>query len=555
MPKRPSLNRHAFLLIFAICLVALYNRTFFGDALLLSKANGYYTMLLMPVFYVFALVFIFEVLSFYGALSYKITAGVMVLIAGISRYFIDDLGIGITNDAIESLFNTTRAEAAAFLGLEFFVSFFVFCAAPLVIIIGLKFPQIPLAKRLWQKLAALVLSLAISVLLWGAIGKDLIFLIENSKRLENIANPVSVIRRLAIYLDNKRLERDFTQVGLDAKKVKILALESGGGGASTGAGESTGANGNSNGGTSTDANTSANPNAQNFVFVLIIGESARGQNFSLNGYAKETNPFTKNIQDLTSFRHFASCGVITRVSIPCMLTHKPRKDYGENDGEYMENVLDIAQRVGIDVFWFGNNGSCAAGVCNRLRHVKYYDGESPDGIMLHDVQAAVENATRASLIVINQRGSHGPLYAKRYPSEFEVFKPACQNKAVQKCSYEEVQNAYDNSLVYSDWFLSEVVKILQAKQAPTALWFVSDHGESLGEDGRFMHGGLPYYFAPKYETTVGSIIWFSKAYGEFLPKARAAQDLNLSQDFVFSSLLTLLGIQTSLYNKDLDIFK
>lgn len=289
--------------------------------------------------------------------------------------------------------------------------------------------------------------------------------------------------------------------------------------------------------------------------VLIIGESARAQNFEYNGYNRPTNPFSKSY-DLINFSNFTSCGVITAISVPCMLTNLTHKTYtARNLSHYRDNILDIAKRAGFSVYFLSNNGGdCIGAVCKRLDSDKiiYYNNKHLDGDMLEKARQIVHSESSAPIfLVLHLHGSHGAQYYMRYPQEFEFFTPICTQSNLQECSRESLLNAYDNSLRYTDFLIAQIIKEVQNLNA--FVWYISDHGESLGENGMYMHGGLPYMLSPKEQTHIPSLLYVSDPSQRALAKRR--QDERLNHDYVFHTLLHLLGIHTQDYEARLDILR
>ncbi|WP_180763023.1 sulfatase-like hydrolase/transferase [Helicobacter sp. 11S02596-1] len=292
------------------------------------------------------------------------------------------------------------------------------------------------------------------------------------------------------------------------------------------------------------------------IFVLVIGESARAANFSLNGYVRDTNPYMAKLDTLVNFTNFYSCGVITAISIPCMLTNYTHQTYkSRNQSLYIDNILDIAQRAGYQTYWISNNGGgCMGDVCARIGNVSYYNDGRLDGAMLPEIEGLIKNAKRDLFIVVNLHGSHGASYYERYPKDFEIFSPVCRDKELQKCSHQSIVNAYDNSLVYTDYFLYQIVLALDKnKKSSVGMWYLSDHGESLGEYGQYMHGGLPYALSPDVQKHIPSMIWLGRGFEKDYKKLLANKDKPLNQDYLFDTLLDLLDIQTKDYQKELDI--
>jgi lipid A ethanolaminephosphotransferase len=308
------------------------------------------------------------------------------------------------------------------------------------------------------------------------------------------------------------------------------------------------------------------------LVVLILGETARAANFGLGGYARDTTPQLRQLQaqgDLVYFSDVKSCGTSTQASVPCMFSHLGKSAYESSKDRY-ESVLDVLQRAGMAVLWLDNQSGCK-GVCDRVPNVattalkvpEYCtSGECLDEVMLHELPkqlAALDPAKRAqgTVVVMHQMGSHGPAYYKRSPTAMKPFQPECSSHALQNCPPEQIVNAYDNSIVYTDHFIAKTVKWLQGQSRPTALMYLSDHGESLGEKGLYLHG-MPYSLAPKEQTHVPMLVWLSKPlqkerqWGMNCLQSQSAKAL--SHDHLFHSLLGLAQVSTQLSKPELNLF-
>jgi lipid A ethanolaminephosphotransferase len=314
------------------------------------------------------------------------------------------------------------------------------------------------------------------------------------------------------------------------------------------------------------------------VLVLVVGETARSGNFGINGYARDTTPVLKQLQKnsdntgvLTSFDNAWSCGTSTATSLPCMFSHLGKTAFEENDINH-ENLVDVLERAGVAVIWLENQSGCK-GICDRI----YRDatqkmnvpelcstGECFDEIMLRRLTQRFEEIPFQKLnngvvVVMHQMGSHGPAYYKRVPEAFKKFKPECATNTLQDCTKAEVINAYDNTITYTDYFLGKVVDYLKDKQphVQTAMMYVADHGESLGENNIYLHG-LPYAIAPDAQKRVPWINWLSNDFmtsRKLNPSCLTTQTpKKLSHDNYFHSVLGLMDIQTQLYKSELDIF-
>ncbi len=310
----------------------------------------------------------------------------------------------------------------------------------------------------------------------------------------------------------------------------------------------------------------AHADGKKHLTILVVGETSRADNFSLGGYARETNPRLAK-DDVFYFPHTTSCGTATAISVPCMFSGMPRKDYNEQLASHQEGLLDILQRAGLSVLWNENDGGCK-GVCNRVPHQNMtqrnlpgqcIDGECYDEVLFDGLDEYIRNLKQDGVIVIHTIGSHGPTYYHRYPPAFRRFTPTCDTNEIQTCSRQQLINTYDNSVLYVDYVVDKAIALLKAHQErfTTSLVYLSDHGESLGEDGVYLHG-LPYHIAPDTQKHVPMLIWLSDAYqaqygvDKSCMQTRAARDA-YSQDNLFSTMLALAGVQTQAYHAADDI--
>ena len=256
------------------------------------------------------------------------------------------------------------------------------------------------------------------------------------------------------------------------------------------------------------------PNHREELIVLVVGETARYDRFGINGYERDTTPNLKKVKNLISYSNFTACGTSTAISVPCMFALQDSKEFKVSKSQYKANVLDIMPPEDVNIHWFDNN-SDSKHVADRVSYKSFKssenntvcDDECRDVGMISHIGGVLDPKVD-NLIILHQMGSHGPAYHKRYPKEFEKFTPACNNDDITKCSNEEINNAYDNSILYTDYFLGKLIKELE-KYIDTyevTLLYVSDHGESLGEKGVYLHG-LPKAIAPKEQTHVPVFLW------------------------------------------------
>jgi lipid A ethanolaminephosphotransferase len=294
------------------------------------------------------------------------------------------------------------------------------------------------------------------------------------------------------------------------------------------------------------------------LLVLVVGETVRSANWGLAGYARQTTPQLAALP-VVNFAQVTACGTNTEVSLPCMFAPVGRRDYDEARIRGSESLLHVLARAGVAVEWRDNQSGCK-GVCDGLPSHRprpqptLCDGEQRclDEVLLDGIDAELDRLHGTRVLVLHMLGNHGPSYFRRYPREFARFQPACESDDLRRCSDAQIVNAYDNALLYTDAVLARLVGTLQAHagRVDSAMIYVSDHGESLGESGLVLHG-LPYAIAPAVQTTVPMTLWWSDGFarattldGDCLRK-RAGQPAR--HDHLFHTVLGLLDVRTALY--------
>ena len=401
--------------------------------------------------------------------------------------------------------------------------------------------SLPRLKLTGQQLGLAALAFVVTLVVVWATFQDLASTMRNHKSLRYMLNPLNTVyasTRLVVG-QTAQARMPLQSIGQDA----VMALP---------------------------ASTQPTP-----LIVLVVGETVRAANFGLGGYARDTTPQLKQLQsrgELAYFSQVSSCGTNTQVSVPCMFSHLGREAYGQNDTPY-ENLLDVLQRAGMQVLWIDNQSGCK-GVCDRIPNAETRtlkvpefcpDGECFDEVMLHLLpeKLAQLNADAGgtkptgTVVVMHQMGNHGPAYYKRTPQDKKIFQPECRTNVLQDCPAQHIVNAYDNAVHYADHFLGKTVAWLKDQKRPTAMLYVSDHGESLGEKGLYLHG-MPYVMAPVEQTHVPMALWMSQPMQSKLgwdagcwKKQTAAP---VSHDHLFHSMLTLAQVKTSLHQPALDVF-
>ena len=469
----------------------------------------------------------------------KPVLGVMLLAGAAGVYFMWSYGIVIDTTMLVNVLQTDPREAGDLLNWRMAAALLLLAAPPLVWLLRRPVRRLGWWRQLWHGVLLILAAVLVGVGSLLLVFQDFAATMRNHTQLRYLINPLNSLYAVAD-LTTRPLRMDtrtLAPLGRDAQLGTSYATQ-----------------------------------AQPPLLVLVVGETARAANFTLNGYERPTTPLLSARQDLANAPDAWACGTSTAASLPCMFSHLGRAEFGKRKTD-AEGLLDVLQHAGLGVVWIDNQSGCK-GVCDRVTEIgtaRLADaqlcpgGDCQDTIMLRDLDAHIaalppERRARGVVVVLHQMGSHGPAYAKRSLPAHKRFTPECQTNALQQCSREQVVNAYDNSIVATDFFLNATIEWLQARahQAQTALLYVSDHGESLGENNLYLHG-LPYAIAPDVQKHVPWIAWLSPALQArsgvttaCLQREWAHQ--RLSHDNYFHSVLGLLDVHTSAYQDSLDAF-
>lgn len=474
-------------------------------------------------------------------INWRITAvlfsAILIFVAGLSAYFVSSFGVTISADQIQNMLQTEAREVRDLLSLRFLLWTICLVILPCLLLIRITIKQQPITKTIREKCLAIVSSLVLICALLFVYYVDFAAIFREHRDLKGMLSPQNTIASSFSYWHKQ------------APKQNLALVRYG-----------------------TDAHLTAKVTQAHKpkLMVLVLGETARAESFSLNGYAKNTNPELAKL-NIINFKQVSSCGTATAVSVPCMFSGMPRRQYDEQLASHREGLLDIAQRAGYKVTWIDNNSGCK-GTCNRVEQYQpsaelkqkwCKDDECLDELLVDSLKAYIAQIPtsdhQARLIVLHQMGSHGPAYYKRSKSGYQPFKPTCDTNAIQGCSSQQLLNSYDNSIVYTDHVLSELILQLQGNQQyTTALWYLSDHGESTGEHGLYLHGA-PYAIAPSQQTHVPMLMWFSQAWqsqhADQVQCLTQQKNANLSQDHLFPTMLSLLGIHSQVIDPNYNIIK
>ena len=464
-------------------------------------------------------------------------AGVVLLFVSMTAsYFMAMYGVVIDPTMVANAMHTNTTEVRDLLSFTLLLTLAIGVGVP-----GLWWwrlqPQAGLDWQRWtRQLGAVLLGSVLATALLLLVFEDLASLMRNHTSLRYMVNPFNTVYAMGRLAQNDQVQHQ--------QPLQTIG---------------------------DDASARLRNGKEAPLLVLVVGETARAANFGIAGYPRATTPHLQALQaegDLYYFNQVQSCGTNTEISVPCLFSHQDRKANANRTMNY-ESLLDVLYKAGWAVLWLDNQSGCK-GVCDRVAHFDTSNlkhpllcaaGECCDEIMLDGLAERLalldtERRARGTVLVMHQMGSHGPSYYKRSPANKKIFLPECTSNALSSCAAQALVNAYDNSIAYTDYFIGKVVDWLKTQQQPTALWYVSDHGESLGENGIYLHG-MPYKMAPKDQTHVPMALWVSPAMRQLWAFGddclRAQQSKPWSHDNLFHSMLGSADVQTGVYQPAMDI--
>lgn len=466
---------------------------------------------------------------------------VLLLTSSAAMYAMLKYNVMIDYSMIENIFETNSGEAYSYINAYSVGYVLVFGVLPSIWLLSTNVTdRASVAKTVFRRVGFVVLGLAVIGAMIVFFYKDYASVGRNNKYLNKMIIPAHIYNTAKFVKQRYFTEKlTFNPIGDDAQLV---------------------------------------PTANNkpTLMVLVVGETARAQNMAYNGYQRNTNPYTENL-GIIALQDVSSCGTATAHSLPCMFSNLTHNTYNRETADAQNNVLDVIKAAGVEVTWFDNDGGDKA-VGARINKIDISPSENNplcDGLSCYDEilveklnqklqQDALASTTSSKglanqLIALHTIGSHGPTYWQRYPADKASFTPACSRSDIENCSDQEIINVYDNTIAYTDFVLAQTIKVLEQYQDKynVALVYLSDHGESLGESGMYLHG-TPYSIAPSQQTHVPWFMWLPQDYTQAKGVDRECiaehtQTASYSHDNLFHSLLGLYGVNTSVRDAKLDI--
>jgi len=528
---RPQLGTCTLVLLVATYIVSVDNRLFWqllAEKLGLGSPGHWAFFGVLAIAYVLLLNTLLLLLT--PRLLAKPVLGAMVLLTAGVSYFADNYGVVVDPSMINNIVETNTAEALELFTAPYVVHMLAFGVLPAVLIAWVRLQPHTLRRAAACRLGAIAASLVLVAGLGAFSYKEVVLFGRSNRDLQVHMNPYFPLYSL------RKVVRDhfFSD---DQRPLESIAR---------------------------DATRPADHRGARSVVVLAVGETARAQEFSLNGYPRDTNAWLAN-KPIIDFSNVQACGTATAESVPCMFSLLGKDAFNRDQAARQENLLDVLQRTGVKVVWRDNDAG-SKGVADRVAYEDLSQsddaalcaaGNCYDEILLQGLEQEISAGTGDMLIVLHLKGSHGPSYYKRTPPEQKIYLPECSLDNIQDCSRETIVNAYDNTIRYTDYLLAKLIDTLAARNEASALLYVSDHGESLGENGLYLHG-LPYAIAPEEQTRVPMLFWASDAFVQQkhldMPGLQQVRNAPLSHDVVFHSLLDLFDVNTGVYRSGLDLF-
>lgn len=459
-----------------------------------------------------------------------------------ASYYMGSFGVYLDPSMLRNVLHTDVVEAGELLNVNMVMHLALYAGLPLVLLARVRVVRRPWGRALGCRATLLMAALAVVVLAIMAVFQPFASLMRNHKEVRYLITPANYLWSAGAVLasDARGAKASRQAIGLDA---------------------------------------TAGPSWANrkrpLVLVMVVGETARAANWGLSGYARQTTPRLTTLP-VVNFTQVRSCGTNTEVSLPCMFAPVGRRNYDEDRIRGQESLLHVAARAGAEVRWRDNQSGCK-GVCEGLPTESVsalnapglcQDGRCLDEALVRDLDERLRGIQSqrgtpgTHLWVLHMLGNHGPSYFRRYPSAYARFQPECRDDDLRKCQVQDIVNSYDNALLYTDQVLATTIERLQAHagEVDTAMIFISDHGESLGEKGLFLHG-IPYPIAPDEQTRVPMLFWASAGFeaaagldtGCLLPELRRQAAKPQTHDTLFHTVLGLMDVRTSLLEASLDL--
>ena len=525
--RRPTVSAEMLISVTSLYFVLVCNHAFWGTALNAGAGFGVCLGLGLAITALHSLLF---GLSLWGPTIRPLLA-VLLLVTSLVSWHMDQYGIVFDTDMIHNVLETDPAEVRELISSELLLHLLLTGLIPALLVLAVRVRVLTWRRTLRNRLLFVLAMFLVSAAAIVPVSRDVFALFRNERALRYQIAPGNYLIGVA--------RATVTQSNASAGPKKPVAADA--------------------------RQVSAPPSRRSRVLILVVGETVRGDHWGLNGYERQTTPLLAARNDVVNFPDVTACGTSTAISLPCIFSPFGRENYDREAILSHESLIDVLARVGVGVLWRDNQAGCKS-VCTGVEMETMAapgepelcrDGRCFDELLLRGLEARIDAASGDLMVVLHPIGNHGPNYFERYPSEYDHFQPSCHSAELSRCSREEIINAYDNAVLYADSVLNDLIELLYAQQdRDIAMLYVSDHGESLGEYGVYLHGA-PYALAPKAQLHVPMVLWMSPS---FVQTSGIDENCVLnsasqphSHDDVFDSVLGLFDVTTSQYQLNKDI--
>ncbi|KRA81900.1 hypothetical protein ASD78_01100 [Lysobacter sp. Root667] len=529
---RPELSLETLALIVSLFFTVFCNGSFFAavaKAGALQGPGGWLTALSLFAM-IAALNMLLLCLVLYRPVAKPLLV-VLLLTTAMAVRFMSEYTVYLDTDMIRNILHTDGKESGELISWRLLPSLLLYGVLPSLLVWRVRLKSRTFKRAVLIRSACLVGALVVACAAALLSFQNLSALMRNHREVRHLITPGNYVMSLArvAFEDQAGKNRVRLPIGQDARVVGRSTL------------------------------------AKPRLLVIVVGETVRAQNWGLNGYARQTTPELAKIGPI-NFPNVSACGSSTEVSVPCMFSPWGRADYDKDRIKRSESLMHVLEHAGIQTLWRDNQTGCK-GVCDGLSFESFEHGDlapfctaegCSDEVMLQGLDAELGKRRGDVVLVLHQLGNHGPAYYKRYPSDLKRYTPACETSELGQCSLAEIVNAYDNAILHTDAFLARTIRYLAEQNGrDAAMIYLSDHGESLGENGLFLHG-VPYAIAPQTQLRVPMVMWLSPGFaasrGVDTACLRHEAGQPVSHDNLFHSVLGLMQVRTSVYDAKRDLF-
>ncbi len=529
---RPAMNVELLAAIVCVYFAAVSNTAFWRASAAAGAFDGPNGWAVAPSLFVAVAALHFMLLCcMLSRLTAKVTLTLLLIVTSSVSHFATEYTVYLDAEMLRAVLKTDARESSEFLTTGLLVSVLIQGILPSVLIWRVRLTRYSWPYAIAMRSMSVFVAIAVATAAIQLTYHEIASLMRNHKSLRYLIAPGNIVVAMTTML-----MEDQKAAAVSSRRVvapdAVLAEHL--------------------------------PSTRPHTLVIVVGETVRAQNWGLSGYTRQTTPQLARL-DVVNFASVTACGSNTEVSVPCMFSSIGRRAYDRAAIQTSESLLHVLERAGIRTLWRDNQTGCK-GVCDGLAFESYraVEDDSCDGnrcsdaIMLEGLSETIAAAPGDFVAVLHQLGNHGPAYYRRFPPALTIFQPSCASSDLGTCTREEVVNAYDNAILATDDFLAKTIAMLKADTVrDSALIYVSDHGESLGENNLYLHG-LPYVIAPATQIQVPMTVWVSPGLAQHqqldLQCLRRRAELPASHDNLFHSVLGLLEVSTQIYDARLDVF-